>query len=124
MGQDVEELRSKYKHSLQHLKRIRDYEIKIERSVIDIIGEGALRIFLRDVDGYLFSDSVLEQAVVHADSDEVSEEEEARMNLLFIEYLKQFVQGRVDGVKKNIVNSLGEEAYYRICHYGELYLED
>ena len=100
MGQDVEELRSKYKHSLQHLKRIRDYEIKIERSVIDIIGEGALRIFLRDVDGYLFSDSVLEQAVVQADSDEVSEEEEARMNLLFIEYLKQFVQGRVDGVKK------------------------
>ena len=55
---------------------------------------------------------------------EVSEEEEARMNLLFIEYLKQFVQGRVDGVKKNIVNSLGEEAYYRICRYGELCLED
>ena len=124
MGQDVEELRSKYKYSLQHLKRIRDYEIKIERAVIDIIGEDALRIFLKDVDGYLFSDLVLEQAVVHTDSDEVSEEEEARMNILFIEYLKQFVQGRVDGVKNNIIDLLGEEAYYRICRYGDLYLED
>lgn len=124
MDQDVEVLRSKYKYFLKNLKRIRDYEIKIERAIIDIIGEDALRIFLKDVDGYLFSDSVLEQAVVHADLDEVSEEEEARMNLLFIEYLKQFVQGRVDGVKKNIVNSLGEEAYYRICRYSELCLED